>query len=99
MHRVRQSADAKKCSGSATSRAGMNAAFRPRMRLLAIVLLAACAGAPEATTDEADLNDGLGTVESNGQWGAATTCKDGALPTGLPQLRNPAVVVSLDGLT
>ena len=36
-------------------------------------------------------------MAGDGHWGAATTCK--TLPTGLPQLKNPAIVVSLDGLT
>lgn len=36
-------------------------------------------------------------IAGDGRWGAATTCKD--LPTGLPQLKNPAIVISLDGLT
>ena len=71
------------------------------MRRIAVllVLAAACGGAPSpdnATTDEADLG-GVGNVVGDGQWGAATTCK--TLPTGLPQLKNPAIVVSLDGLT
>ncbi|HUJ27964.1 MAG TPA: L,D-transpeptidase [Myxococcales bacterium] len=69
------------------------------MRSLALLLLLAACGGIEhapATTDEADL-DGVGSVEGSGQWGAATTCK--ALPTGLPKLNKPAIVVSLDGLT
>jgi hypothetical protein len=67
------------------------------MRRLAAALLlaAACAGQP--SSDEADLDTGVGDVVGSAQWGAATTCK--GLPTGLPQLAKPAVVVSLDGLT
>jgi hypothetical protein len=59
-------------------------------------VLSACGGAPESLTDESDLN-GVGDVAGNGAWGAATTCK--ALPAGLPALKSPAVVISLDGLT
>src|SRR5438045_2177642 len=66
-------------------------------RLAALLLAVACAGQPEeSVSDEADLNT-VGDVAGNGQWGAATTCK--TLPTGLPQLVKPALVVSLDGLT
>ena len=70
------------------------------MRRVAVLLLAAaCGGAPsgeDATSDQADLN-GVGSVAGDGHWGAATACK--TLPNGLPQLKNPAIVVSLDGLT
>ena len=68
-------------------------------KLLPLLLLAACGGAVadgEAVTDESGLT-GVGSVEGSTTWGAATTCK--ALPQGLPVLNNPAIVVSLDGLT
>ena len=68
--------------------------------LLVAATLAACGGAPDFAADEAvqgqDIT-GVGNVQGSGQWGAATTCK--ALPTGLPQLRSPMAVISLDGLT
>jgi hypothetical protein len=68
--------------------------------LFAALLLAAaaCAGNLDAapSADEADLGS-VGSIQGGGQWGAATTCK--GLPTGLPHLSNPAVVISLDGLT
>jgi len=61
--------------------------------------LPACSEAPvdESPTDYADL--GLGAVEEmkdDGNWGAATTCK--AIPALTP-LRDPMIVISLDGLT
>src|SRR5438128_12537200 len=68
-----------------------------RQLAAALFLAAACAGQPEATSDESDLNTAVGDVAGNGQWGAATTCK--TLPAGLPQLARPAMVVSLAGLT
>jgi hypothetical protein len=60
--------------------------------------LSACGGASEPApgADEAGLG-GVGSVEGTADWGAATTCK--ALPTGLPALKDPVVVISLDGLT
>ena len=70
-----------------------------RPHAITLLLLAACGGlesADNATTDDANIV-GVGPVEGSTMWGAATTCK--ALPTGLPQLNKPAVVVSLDGLT
>ena len=73
-----------------------------RLPALLLAAAAACGGLPSGATsdgpsaDAADL-DGVGSVAGDGRWGAATTCKD--LPSGLPQLKNPAVVISLDGLT
>lgn len=64
-----------------------------------LAIAAACGGMPVsdgATRDEAEL-DRVGSVAGDGRWGAATACKP--LPSGLPQLKNPAIVVSLDGLT
>src|SRR5439155_23325795 len=107
---VIHSTDTQIPSDSARQHSGMEAALETRarpspplrsnMRRVAVLLLAAaCGGAPsgeDATSDQADLN-GVGSVAGDGHWGAATTCK--TLPTGLPQLKNPAIVVSLDGLT
>lgn len=72
------------------------------VRALAALILtaAACGGGGDAVgesgADEAGL-EGVGSVVGSGNWGAATTCK--ALPTGLPTLNSPMVVISLDGLT
>jgi L,D-transpeptidase-like protein len=70
-----------------------------RLPALLLAVAAACGGMPngsDANNDQADLT-GVGNVAGDGKWGAATTCKD--LPTGLPHLTSPAIVVSLDGLT
>ncbi len=70
------------------------------LALLAVTALGACSDdtvETEAPADYADL--GLGGVEemkSDGNWGAATTCK--AIPALTP-LRDPMIVISLDGLT
>ncbi len=71
-----------------------------RFSTLLLGLLAACAeeATPEAPAlDESDL--GLGLVDEmkeDGNWGSATTCKP--IPNLTP-LKDPMIVVSLDGLT
>lgn len=70
--------------------------------VLSIVAIAACDGTADAPVesapdDYADLT--LGDVQDykdDGNWGAATTCKP--IPNLTP-LKDPAIVVSLDGLT
>ena len=63
-------------------------------------MLAACADDPVASQAPADYAElGLGGVEemkSDGNWGAATTCKP--IPNLTP-LKDPLIVISLDGLT
>lgn len=73
-------------------------AKRLLLSLLVLALAAACGGdAPEGGAAD-DLNDSLGSVEDDlGQWGAATTCK--AIPAPIANLKDPVVVISLDGLT
>ena len=75
---------------------------KPLVRAAAVLiaLSAACGSAHDEAlgtgADEADL-DTVGSIAGSTNWGLATTCK--TLPTGLPKLVSPAVVVSLDGLT
>lgn len=68
--------------------------------LLSLVALAACdERAPEEQPPEDFAELGLGNVEEmkdDGNWGAATTCKP--IPNLTP-LRDPMIVISLDGLT
>jgi hypothetical protein len=61
-----------------------------------IATLVACAQPDATDKDESDLA-AVGDVAGSTNWGAATTCK--TLPTGLPTLKSPAIVVSLDGMT
>ena len=70
-----------------------------KISFLLLLAAVACGGVgplDDQTADQADLG-GVGSVAGDGKWGAATTCK--ALPMGLAQLKNPAIVISLDGLT
>src|SRR5438105_3480190 len=76
--------------------------MRKLLAASALVLAAsvACGGGEHdlaASEGDALTTDPVGSIDGNGQWGAATTCKP--LPTGLPTLRSPRVVISLDGLT
>ncbi len=74
--------------------------LRPALAAALVLSTFACGqGAPE-TANSGGSEDGLtgvGSVAGSGNWGAATTCK--ALPTGLPALKSPMLVISLDGLT
>ena len=72
--------------------------------LLATVLatvLAACSPAGELDEgqggDNDALNDNLGSVQASASWGAATSCK--AIPAAIAQLKDPVIVISIDGLT
>ncbi|NVB83863.1 MAG: L,D-transpeptidase [Kofleriaceae bacterium] len=73
------------------------------VRLLALsTLLASCASDPTPVEEETPGGDlGLGDVsaddmKADGNWGAALTCK--TVPN-LPQLVNPKITLSIDGLT
>jgi hypothetical protein len=72
--------------------------MRVSILFLFIAALVACAPVDPTNSagDEADLQ-AVGDVAGSTNWGAATTCK--TLPTGLPALKSPAIVVSLDGMT
>jgi hypothetical protein len=68
------------------------------MRLALCLVLASCAS-PPASNEPADLpiGDQLPDDKADGNWGAALTCK--TLPTDLPTLPQPRIVVSLEGET
>jgi hypothetical protein len=71
----------------------------PSLALAAGLSLACGTGAQTVEVGSSDdaLNDNLGEVLPSPTWGAATSCK--AIPAPIAQLKDPVVVVSLDGLT
>jgi hypothetical protein len=74
------------------------------LALLCLTSFALACGSeiPPAVSDQSELNLPLGDVQgltpdATNSWGAATTCK--TLPSPIANLKDPVVVVSLDGLT